>query len=236
MKEFEKLMKKGAAVHNEGLEQIFELLKNKPIEDFMLVTELGTIDFVNTHSFFELDLKIAAEGVKTAFERFEKRRSRKSDNTNLWDDEDEDLLSVSQKEWLMLVDDAIEKTDNINQMVEDLNGVKSRAFIEGSTDDQYIVIVAVEMAKESLSYWEANHLEWEKLLPLFENVPETGSRWFNWREVGKADVAGAVRGAIRGFFASGPAGMLSGAASDALGSSAANAIGQLWDHYTNTNQ
>jgi hypothetical protein len=96
-------------------------------------------------------------------------------------------------------------------------------------DDIYIVIVAVEMAKASMSYWYNNHAKWENLV--------SAKGGFSWKDVGRADVTGVVNGAVTvGVISAvtGPPGWVAGGAGivgAGLAGSVGEAVGQLWDRF-----
>jgi hypothetical protein len=234
MKNYEKLMQEGAIVHNETMEYVYnELLKAKSVENFMSITEAATNNFVASHPFFQSDINGASDMLNATFKKL--KNATKSTNDNLWNDDDEDLLSADQKEWLMRVNDVIDKTNDIKKMDKELDNIKNLAIQNGNEEIQYVVIAAVEIAKASLSYWNENSSKWQKLSP-----NDFGSKegWFSWKAVGRDDVSGAIGGAVAGAVVGGMAGgagavpgAASGAVAGGIAGSAASAVGQVWDRF-----
>lgn len=231
MKDFEKLMREGGVVHNEGLECVYnQLLKTESSKDFMFVSESATIDFIESHPFFQTDVENSSLAANTMFNRLQNSNPERN---NLWYDEDENLLSRSQKEWLTRIDEVINQNDDLGKIIYELDEIKSLVYKEGTQEDQYIVIVAVEVGKASLNYWYENYSKWEELVG---SNSKAGERWFSLKSVGKADIAGAVGGAAGGALAgamvggigAGP-GAAAGAVSVGTASSVANAAGQVLD-------
>jgi len=224
VQDFIKRAHKGAVVHNEGLAYVYaKLAEIKPKEEVLKIVEIFTLDFIKTNSFFKSDVEVASKNAKITFELL---RNSKSSRANLWYDDDTNLLSKSQKQWLTFIDDIIKNNNDLNKMISELDKIEKNVIEEGSDEDQFIVIFAVELGKESLTYWYEHHVEWEQLAP--ENLSKG---WFNWGNCARDDLAGGICGAIGGAIGGGGAGVVPGAIGGALGGSAANAISQCWDHW-----
>jgi len=140
---------------------------------------------------------------------------------DLFYQEDEELLSESQKMWLTRVNTVIDQNDDVKQMAKDLDKITELVLKEGNDADQYITIIAIEVTKETMDYWYNNYSEWERLLT------GNNSKAWSWKEFGKEDAKGAIAGGIGGAISGGLAGAGLGALGGALGGSAANAVGQL---------
>ncbi|HEX4953264.1 MAG TPA: hypothetical protein VF017_07715 [Thermoanaerobaculia bacterium] len=97
------------------------------------------------------------------------------------------------------------------------------------------VLVSAAVAVGSVEYWDrgSNRDAWALAINRNADGDASGSaapaasKKINWKEVGKADFVGAVRGAVVGAVTGG--GIVVGAVSTGLGSSAASVASQLWD-------
>lgn len=204
IEEFEKLMQKGAKVNNEGLEYVFEKLqKVESVKDFMPVAKSSIVDFVKTNSFFKSDVELSIKTTETIFESFIEIYGCKSCNNRLWFEKDEELLSDGQKKWLNRINYVIDKYDDVNKMIIDLNCISKDVLKEGCPNEQYVVIVAVEIAKASAGYWYEKHLNWANLRhshfskSKIEVTKSEKNDWFLDNLI-KADVKGAIAGWLCG--------------------------------------
>ena len=98
-------------------------------------------------------------------------------------------------------------------------------------EDSHIFNCAISTAKYSLQYWEINLPEWYEVFGI-----TTTKGWFSWKDVGVADVAGAVAGATGCETAAlcGPIGWkvwAAGVIGGSAGSSAYSAVEQVLKHY-----
>ena len=97
-----------------------------------------------------------------------------------------------------------------------------------STDEKNALLAGISVAQNSYQYWYDKDSEWLKTL---KGDSKKGK--FSWKLVGRADIRGAVDGAVSVAIAAsiaGPAGWaaaIAGIAGAAAGSSAAEAVGQL---------
>ncbi|GHV37498.1 hypothetical protein FACS1894178_9270 [Bacteroidia bacterium] len=226
IQQFVKMAQEGATVHNEGLNYIYEKLLETVIQnDVMTVVEDLTIDFVESHPFFQSNINNAIVLAKHGMEII--RQNRRDSDTKLWFEESEERLSNGQKTWLLLINDAINQNDDIDQMINALDRIKENVLKEGNDEEIFTTVIAIETGKASMTYWY-NHLnEWARFAPEMQ-------RW-SWKQMFRVDLKGAIEGAISGAIVGALGGGLVGAASGALASgavsgvvaSAGNAIGQL---------
>jgi hypothetical protein len=151
-------------------------------------------------------------------------------NNELWFKKDEGKLSDLQKNVLSSINNIIDSYDNLEDILYKLDCLEASIMKEGNSEEQYIAIVASEIAMASLYYWHNNCDNWQSLAETTEK-----EKWFNWKSVGKEDVKGAVAGACgvgAAAAVAGPPGWAAGTAAVAgasIGSSAAEAAGQIWD-------
>jgi hypothetical protein len=226
VQQFVKMAQEGAIVHNEGLNYIYEKLLETVIQnDVMTVVEDLTIEFIESHPFFQSNINSAIILAKHGIEII--RQNRRDSDTKLWFEESEERLSNGQKTWLLLINDAIDQNEDIDQLIKTLDQIKENVLKEGNDEEIFTTVIAIETGKETLRYWY-NHLnEWARFAPEMK-------RW-SWKQMARADLKGVIDGAIGGAIGGALAGGLAGAASGALAgaagygvaSSASNAIGQL---------
>jgi len=224
---FIKLAHEGAVTHNEGLEYVYaRLAEIKISENPLAVVENLTLDFIKTHSFFKSDIDAASKAAKTVFDKFTyyKKHQTKSSST-LWLEADESLLTTSQKMWLTQVNDVIDQNDDVILMAKSLDKIRDLVIKEGSEQEQYITIIAIEVTKETMDYWYNNYPEWERLLS------EKPSKGWSWKDAAKSDVTGAIGGAIGGALGGGGAGAIPGAIGGACITSACNIVGQAMENW-----
>jgi len=121
-------MREGAIVHNEGLEYVYkELIILRPDSfEIFKVAELLTIDFINIHPFFESDVNAA---INKAVIMFERSRDNSSKSDKLWFDDDDELLSNSQKTWLTRVNKAIDENSDLSQIIIELEIIKNSVIL-----------------------------------------------------------------------------------------------------------
>jgi len=223
LQDFKKLVHEGAVVHNECMEYIYaKLAEIKPEKDVLTIVEDLTLDFIKSHPFFKSNIENNSENAKTIFKI---TRNTRSTRANLWLDEDDHLLSQGQKQWLTLIGDVIKNNDDVEKMCLELNRIEERVIKEGTEEEQYIVIIAVEIGKESLRYWYLHHSVWEQL------PPENFRGWFNWGDCAGDDLACGIVGAIGGFVGGGPKGAAAGFVGGAIAGSVGNAVKQCWNHW-----
>jgi hypothetical protein len=155
-----------------------------------------------------------------------------SKGTPIWPQEIEDSLSVKQKELLTEVRNAIDDSSlDLQATLAIFEKVRVRAEDECTQNESYIVLAAIEIANHSLTYWHDNYTKWVALAG--QPSKSKGCMSFSWKQVGKADVAcgvgGAVGSGVACFF--GPIGWAAfGAATlgSAVGGSVTDIILQLW--------
>lgn len=214
------------SIHNECMDYVIRHLNANDIENIMTKSEYYGLSFLNSYGFSDEDV----EQVLFSFERNYYRRFEL--DTVLWFQDDVERLSEDQKKVLRLINNVIESNDNIGSLLSNLEQVEDSIIRNGTYETQYIAIVAVEIAKSSLTYWYNNEYIWRDLVDM-----ESKERWFNWKSVGREDVKGAVAGATGVGVASvvsGPPGWAAGTATvvgSSAGASLADAAGQVWDHF-----
>jgi len=186
--EFEEQMRKAGALHNDGLEYVYDELftKAKSLDDFQPIMKNAVESFIKNHPSFSQE----AYSVLTdkMFARFNKSYIFADDD--LWNDDDENNFTNSQKQYLALIDKVIASEYDVYNKISELDNIKSLAFKNSNEEDLYFVIAAIEIAKASICYWDKNFQKWIELRNKFEK--NNNWKWINNAiTVVKKDVVGA---------------------------------------------
>ena len=123
---------------------------------------------------------------------------------------------------------------DLSSLESRLSIVKNRAQQELQGEELKTVLSGCSVAEYTLQYWYTNLNTWEAMAPTNGTKAKINSK-LSWKALGKADVTGAIHGALHTYGAfllgTGPVGWQIAAAivvAGAVGSSAGNAIDQLW--------
>jgi len=143
-------------------------------------------------------------------------------------------LTEGQIKYLKELDLVFKTSGNdVDLIITELNRIMYSVRQELSAEEAQIILAGTEIGKASIQYWSENIDEWKKLLGE-GGSPQT--RWFSWSELAGSDVAGAVGGATTAAVVN----LLPGAGQVAYGSvilggaagtSATDAVMQVWNHY-----
>lgn len=225
--------------HNNGLSFVFDELQGAKQKG--LFAEWNTIDII---SFAEYQTRIfyseskllncdksKAQAIEISntffYEVLAVSNSMKKGDFAIWDLLNEDYLTEIQKELLDLLDQVLGVEMPVNEIISTYESVRIRAINECTSEEALIVLAAIEVGINSLTYWYENHDDWVELLALGEK------RWFNWRQVAAYDIAGAIGGAAIAAITGG--GIAAGIIGGAVGSSVVSACVQVICHYGNCN-
>ncbi len=168
--------------------------------------------------------------------RSEEKRSASS--AKEFTEKNKSKLSKQQIELFLQLDKILDnknKTD-LQTILRQLEKLGRTAKSSLSKEEAQIILVTVEVAKNSCIYWEENMEKWIKILTDKEIVKTKSKSWFSWGDVGKADALGAAGGAtyaavVNAIPGAGQAGYLGSIAGGAAGNSTISALEQVWDHY-----
>ena len=150
-------------------------------------------------------------------------------------EENDGSLSLEQIRLLRELDLALASNNsNIVETLAKPENIQLKATFLPEIEAQ-IILIGVEIGISSLSYWNENLGEWEKVLNGSNNSGRVEG-WFSASEVVGADVAGAVGGAVAALAINlipGPGQVAYGAAiiGGAVGASVADAVLQVWNHF-----
>lgn len=146
----------------------------------------------------------------------------------------DDHLTHEQKSLFREIENNIHLAQNdFETSIINLTEIQNYAKETFSEKESFPVIVAVEIAKASLSYWKENIHKWQEAIGK-ENYKTSG--WFDWSEVAGADVAGAIGGAVGAAVVNavpgaGQVGYAGAILGGAAGGSATDAALQVWNHF-----
>ncbi len=87
-------------------------------------------------------------------------------------------------------------TLDLNATIAIFENVKERIKNECTLEEVSVLLVAIEIGASSLSYWNTNFDNWVALASENKATAVCDSCNFNWKQVGKNDVAGGIGGAV----------------------------------------
>jgi hypothetical protein len=254
---FEMICKEVGREHNEGLDYVYLKLKADPtlnneikVEEVYDLARKYTFNFLNQSKidFIEKNLDRCLPAANVAFEwaddySYSSRKLKSTKSDVLWSASVSDSLSEVQKKYLNVLKDAInDTTKGLAETIEVFESVRLKVKEECTIEEAYIIILAIEVGVNSLSYWYENLDKWILLAngkeksnpPKHKPTPSKQvSKSFDWKQVGKVDVATGV-GAAAGTgvaYLFGPVGWgVFGAATTggAVAGSVTDVILQLW--------
>jgi hypothetical protein len=232
--------------HNKGLDFIFDQLSGETTTAKNFSQLINSIEG-KTNMFLEkssesvqyqninLAKKYASVSIKDV-RLGRTRNARVKESDELWNFSDANKLTSKQKELLSTLNDAM--TNDSLGLQETLNAfeiIRTKAKLECSDKEAFVVLAAVEVGVNSLAYWHQNIDKWKALAAKIEGRNASGKTGsiFSWKSVAKSDVSGAVGAAVGvGVISvvSGPPGWAAGGGAvlgGAVGASATNAVDQL---------
>lgn len=236
----EELIRIAGVEHNNGLAYVYEKLnaiKNEGKLFDMNATEVLSFSNVKTREFI-LDSEvcfivknrsIALEFSDLFFQKVGVFNVGMKSNYdfNIWDLVEDHSINSKQREILEVLDAAINSEKELSEIIVIFEEVRKRVQSECDQDEIPVVLAAIEIGINSMTYWNENLDNWVTLLGNGEKS------WFSWRQVAAFDVAGAIGGAAVTAFTGGAiaAGIIGGA----VGSSVVSASVQVICHYGNCN-
>jgi len=224
--------------HNEALAFVLKELQKHPDlnkEQKAMKASMATKKFLRS-IYPENDQVIAAakEEEYRVYERFTNSKVKKAGSPIISGlDENNESFSEKQRKLLLECDNILSIDGlNLQEILEGLNRIQQKAK-DLPVEEQSVILAAAEVGKQSATYWSENLVAWDEALNGTGNKRTKG--WFSFGDVVKADVEGAVGGAIyagvlnvipgAGQVAYGGS-ILAGAA----GNSGISAVSQLLDH------
>ncbi len=236
-----------AKKHNEAMDFVLEGLKKNNISFRRNKENVGDIInnqlevFYSTRLENDIDIASAKEYSEVEVNRVVSLRYKnghlRTDTSSLIQiliQNYSDKLSESQIQLLSDIEDVFSNsTGDFDEVVSKLDEIENLAISSLTEEEALPVIAGVEVGKESLQYWKENIGEWEQA------ISEGGTcqlRWFSWKEVAGSDVAGAVGGAVgaavvNAIPGAGQVGYAGAVLGGAAGTSATDAVYQIWDHF-----
>lgn len=224
VEDFQRQMKLAGVEHNQCMEYIYNEVV---ISDSNYIKDQAGI---SAKEYFE-NSSFSQKDQVAVISSFEQQYCDRNNTPFLWFKETEEVLTEKQQSVLLAVESIIDKGETPEKIGSALDDFLARVLESGNLEEQYIAIVVTEIAKASLNYWYENEDKWANICQ-----QSSKDKWFNWKNVGKEDVKGAVAGAVgigTAAVVAGPPGWATGTATvagAAAGASAAEAVGQVWDH------
>ncbi len=247
--------------HNNGLDYVFEELKKSDVskiglksanlsEDIFEIAQNATKDFIaKTFDLSDENLSLVNLQIAKAFDKTSKNEvNLKSANAHLYESKTEALLTDTQINFLDELNAIMSDNDHdLKSLQKRIISIENRAVNNLVEEEYAVILAATSVAKYTLEYWSENLDKWSVLLSgntaTLQTMPRLKSGNaeseeddnFSWKEVGKADVGGAVAAAagsgVGYLVAGGPVGWKAWAgivAGGAAAGSVGDAIEQLW--------
>lgn len=186
--------------HNSGLDFMLESLKvsvgkEASKEEWMYrLSKLNEdlVSFSKSDSrYFAIENDSQLGLVVNALTNFEKRSNTKSSVNNPYTNI-KDYINDNIQNYLDLMSTAIDNHDNLDDIVMELNEIKSKIEFEVNSEfDKFVLLSAVEVAIASCEYWWENIIEWRDAFNADGKIsPQAAAK-----NIAKADLAGAAGGA-----------------------------------------
>lgn len=220
--------------HNIGLEYIYEKLEQAKSEsDFNNIDEVYGLAKNYMIEFLQNNQKgFVQENIdKSIFEAIKYWNNTTQLNPDkIWTEEVEDSLTINQILFLGVLNEAInDSTLNLEETIAIFEDVRERIKNECEEDESYLILMAIEIGVNSLTYWHTNFDRW---IALFE-TPNKAANPDDWKQLGKADINAGVStaagiGIARCF---GPVGWkvwAAGTLGGALAGSVNDALNRIW--------
>jgi hypothetical protein len=153
-------------------------------------------------------------------------------------DEASGKLSDEQIKLLLDIDIILNSiASDINSALTLLDELEDKAINTLTEEEAQVIPIGAEVEKTSITYWYENMDEWDEVINSNEGARNSRTKgWFSWSEVGGADVAGAVGGAVGAAAVNvvpglGQASYGAAIVGGATAASAADAVIQAWKHF-----
>lgn len=230
--------------HNDGLVGIYDIIKQsqktkltrdtKRDSCILALTKQTINSFLQEEFYNELEeLQIALECSETETNAIIEKYNEANAQPNTWFTKDTSKLTNKEIELLSYINDILDRDSLIlEDVLNEFEIIRRRVALECTDNEALIMNCALSIGIASSSYWCNNFDSWCTLL-LGEH-----RGWFNWGNVVKEDIAGAVGGAIGGAATGSLAGGIGaipgagvGALSGGLASSGTGAVIQIFNHY-----
>jgi len=218
--------------HNEGLDYILERIKSNGLNISGGITEGALMDKIQEYGAeFLLNKRTGGQSLDFFMQESKATLQAKVFKTNSFLS---DSLSDSQQKYVKEIYDLLDSVQDTTQLAISLNDLEKQAYDDLGPENSAVVLAAGSVAYSSTVYWMNNFSQWEEALTGSSGLNKSGEadRVTNLLAIGKADVAGAVGGAI-GSVTTGCAELSLGACAGAgalgggLGASAAECILEL---------
>ena len=238
LNKLEELIEIAGVEHNRALEYVykaFQQAKDSGVLCKMSNNEIISFSQLQTKEFFlDSDVHFISSNRDRCMEfsdRFFNKIKRKpfveksADYFDILSLIEEQELNESQAKYLEVLNDAINSDYDLETLLEIFLDIKEHASLELTIEDSFIVLAAIDIGINSLTYWNSNLELWNELLG------NSQKRWFSWRQVAAYDVAGAVGGAAATAITGG--GIAAGIVGGAVGASVVCATVQIICHFGN---
>jgi hypothetical protein len=224
--------------HNEALAFVLKELQKHPDlnkEQKSMKASMATEKYLRNNNPENNEAIIAAkEAEYRIYKRFNKSKVKSVGSSIISIlKENESIFSEGQKELLLECDNIISKSSfDLEEVIDSFNMLKIKTN-KLPIEEQSVVLAALEVGSQSAIYWNENLTVWNEALNGYTNKETKG--WFNFGNVVKSDVAGAVGGAVTAAVVNvipGAGQVAYGAAilGGAAGSSTCSAVSQILDH------
>lgn len=228
------------SMHNKGLDAVYASLKkestnNKLVDTCVLTLTKNTVEsYLQDEYFNEYEkLRISLSCSESVWNILLNEQYEQS-NT-MWFAENDGSLTNKEKELLLYIDNILTQSDiDLDDVLATFDTIKKRVSAECSYEEKILMNHVLSIGEASCMYWYNNFDDWCVLLG------RESKGWFDWGNVSREDMAGAINGAVGGAVAgsmAGGIGALPGAGAGAVGGglagSATSAVMQIWDHYFN---
>ena len=227
-------------MHNEGLDEVYKSLKiefanNRTVDTCVLELTKKTVDsYLHDEYYNDCEkLRISLSCSESACNLLLNEQNEHP-NT-IWFAENETSLTNKEKELLSCIDIILGQPNiDLDDVLAEFEIIKERVSAECTYEEKLVMNSAISVGEASCIYWYNNLDDWCIL------IGGNSRGWFDWGDVSREDIAGAIDGAVGGAVAgsvAGGIGALPGAGAGAVGgglaASATSAVMQIWDHYFN---
>lgn len=150
-------------------------------------------------------------------------------------------LTAGQEKYVSILDELMVDNDTLLvSLQERIENIRTLAKSDLNEDEFIAVSTGCDIASKTLEYWHDNENSWIEISgsndpSQQDNGNAQKKKDFNWKSLGRADMAGAVGGAsgyiVRTLILGGPLGwkaVIAYAAGSAAAVSVANAVYQIW--------
>jgi hypothetical protein len=209
-------------IHNEGLDAILADIQSAaaiPSEHVRTKEDLLKLVDASARRFLH------ERGLDAAIDAYQAGRENSSRDASLASIPGFDRLGQGQKKSLLEIDRIVVDAGEDQLPHRQLQDVAKKSLRELGPTQSQPVVIAASIASGSLSYWYVRGPAWKDAVARFLGVdPGPAAIHINWKKLGRADLIGAVGGAVGALFTGG---VLVGAVGGGLGASAAEALDQI---------